>query len=292
MGLPLTRREKRWVAVENNAAFLKEQYDLLTKIEEKVEEYNGFIREKDNKETELQDIRQKASQKLSREYRAQSEINKFDNYLSQCNYMISDAAKKMKEALQSNNRPEAARQKLLFDIRLGFACAAFPQEVSDKIVENAEKETGKKVSKDREELYKTALASYIVKTKLELRSKKKSELTSSEKETLDNLADLKLENNPKLIENIANSAEFKGFRKYMDGAFIGTENGFIMPKGAALEKRISTEQERCIFLVGVQNSRGRITSSSISANYKAAIEGIKEQKKLEQDNMKKSNPKL
>lgn len=209
----LTRAERRWQNVERNLEFLKKQQKLFKDIEEKYAKVNETVKRCNEMKPELDKRTIEVKDQMDLENMKKKDSIKYENLKSRSRFSLAEEAIKLKEAGENNDPAALAKATLSYNIKIGYALKAIsnPQERT-QFRQSVEKLTGIKSELSDEEMFKRAVASNIVNTKLDLMLKQKNgSISKMEKMTLDKLKNVEIKPDSNGYNDLMKDEAFNSF---------------------------------------------------------------------------------
>ena len=272
----LSRREKRYVAMLNNMEFLQEQIELFSKLEKQVEDYNDYLRDKSAVNTQVTDKRAAANRQYISEYKIQNDKNQYNNFVSRSEFMVLDTIKKINVAKSREDYATATKEELNFHIKLGFAATGLKADDADRLISKARDESGLRISNDKDELLKKAIAALLLDKKIELTNKNAAEpLTGNKKRVFDQLKAIPLTEGPNAIENVMKTEEFKAFAPQVMGLF---KNGEGLEDENEPGLTVTCHMKGCLKNVGVCSSLNEFSVNALAAKFDECAKQLEAQK--------------
>ena len=208
----LSRRELRWNYTEDNRIFisgLKREYE---KMEQSLKEYNEFMAEKNRLKDEYNALEKSEKNEYSNLLKAKSDLIDYNDLFARTEDAVITDFMKWEKAKKEKKDKDATAAKMNLDIKLGFAVIGFPKKDADKLVDELGFFMGNKISESKEELFRRAVATQLIKAKKDAQNKG-DKAGKYDKMVLDALKNVKVDGND-AVDNFMKTPELKDFANY------------------------------------------------------------------------------
>ena len=207
----VTRQERRYHHGTDVKNLMTAQLKVFEELDKKLEACRDVKRKKnilsENAEKRQEEYAESAQALQKKKTR---DRNLYRNHLSRIMYQIKGIA----QAVEKAQPQDVKAQELLFDAAVAFALLGTKTTDREKMKQDIEETTGRKLQGSDDDLIRRGVASHLVLSAKGVRSIKEADQSAGEMQMYDATKDMDLTDLSKAVENLAEKQVFKNFCKH------------------------------------------------------------------------------